>query len=95
MNYDIIFDGSAREDIANAYQWYENQQLKLGDRFFKNIESAFNNIQKNPKAFKKVSANHHQYPMSKFPFVILYEISENNIFIDAVYHTSKNPSKKP
>ena len=93
--FELIFDGSARNDIANAYLWYEKQQPNLGERFLKNLETSFEKIKKNPLAFPKITANHHQYSMNKFPYVILYEISKKTIFIDAVFHTSKDPDKKP
>jgi plasmid stabilization system protein ParE len=72
----------------------KSNQKKLGDRFLRNIDSALKVISKNPEAFSFVNVNHRHYPLKKFPFVILYEVDNGTIFIDAVFHTSRNPENK-
>ena len=94
MVYSILFDGTAREDIAIAFEWYEERQPKLGNGFLKDIDHALKVIVKNPMAFAFVNEHHRHYPLKKFPFVILYEIDHSTIFIDAVFHTSRNPENK-
>jgi len=43
---------------------------------------------KNPK-------KHRELKLSKFPYLIIYEILEDVVIIHAVFNTSKNPGKKP
>jgi hypothetical protein len=90
---DVQFELDARLEIAEAYTWYENEKNGLGDSFLKAIERTIGAIQKSPSAFTQI-ANHRQIPVKKFPFVIVYEVSLNTIFVDAVFHTSRDPKKK-
>ena len=57
------------------------------------LKNAFNRICKTPNGFQQIK-NHRQSPLKHFPFVILYEHTDNKIFIDAVFHTSRNPTSK-
>lgn len=89
----IEFESKAKLEISEAFEWYENTKEGLGEEFLKAIDFAIKNILKSPSAFVKVR-NHNQYVMKKFPFVILYEKTKETLFIDAVFHTSRNPKNK-
>lgn len=80
-------------EINEAYLWYEEQSKGLGDKFIKALNRALLIIQKSPNAYGKFN-KHRQYPLKKFPFVILFEVTKDVIYIDAVFHTSRNPDDK-
>ena len=83
----------ARIEINEAYLWYEKQSIGLGDKFIKAFDRALNTIQKSPNGFEEYD-RHRQCPLKKFPFVILYEVTEETLYVDAVFHTSRNPDDK-
>lgn len=89
----IHFGPIAKLEIEDATIWYENQQVGLGEVFITAVENAILKISESPDAYSKVQ-NHRQFPLKNFPFIILYEVSAGAIFIDAVFHTSRNPKKK-
>jgi hypothetical protein len=92
-NIVVLIDTLAQNEINDAYWWYEEQQIGLGETFLSALESSFKKICKTPNGFQLIK-NHRQYPLKHFPFVILYEQIDNTIFIDAVFHTSRNPTSK-
>lgn len=83
----------ARNEINDAYLWYEEQSAGLGDKFLKALSRAFSAIQKSPSGYEQFD-RHRQYPLKKFPFTILYEVTEETLYVDAVFHTSRNPDEK-
>lgn len=89
----VLIDTLAQNEINDAYWWYEEQQIGLGETFLSALESSFKKICKTPNGFQLIK-NHRQYPLKHFPFVILYEHIDNTIFIDAVFHTRRNPTSK-
>lgn len=93
LKFNLQIEDRAKIEIANAHDWYEEQKEGLGETFLEGFEKALKNIQKAPNGFIKIG-NHRQYPMKHFPFVILYEIDKDLIYIDAVFHTSRNPKEK-
>lgn len=90
---DVQFEFEARIEIADAYNWYENQKTGLGDTFLKAIDKTINTIQKSPDAYTQIQ-NHQQIPVKKFPFVIIYEVVKKTLYVDAVFHTSRDPKDK-
>jgi hypothetical protein len=44
MNYVLVFRLEARNELDDAYNWYESQQLGLGDNFLEQVEETLNLI---------------------------------------------------
>lgn len=93
-SFTIEIGDRAKIEIADAYDWYERQKTGLGEKFFKAFEKTLDSIKKTPEGFEEM-IYHRQIPIKKFPFVILYEKVGQVIYIDAVFHTSRNPENKP
>ncbi len=89
----IEIEERAKIEISEAFEWYENQQVGLGVTFIETLQSAFKTIQKSPNGYT-MSRYHRQFPLSGFPYVILYEIVKDMMYVDAVFHTSRNPIDK-
>lgn len=83
----------AEFEILEAFTYYNSKHLNLGNRFIKQLDNAFESIQKTPKGFTKVN-DFHQVPVAVFPFVIIYDIIDTKIIILAVFNTNRNPRKK-
>jgi len=94
QNLDIQVEQEALIEIENAYNWYEEQSKGLGERFKEEVDGAFLAILDSPKGYEKFGI-HRQFPIKTFPFVILFETTKTTLFIDAVFHTSQDPKKKP
>jgi hypothetical protein len=77
-----------------AYEWYEEQQAGLGDLFLKELDSCYDKIEIWPSAYAKVKKNFRQIILKKFPYVVVFEIFENNVVVYAIFHTSRSPRKK-
>ena len=91
--FNIQIEERAKLEIAEAFEWYEIQKNGLGEDFLNSLDNAFKAIKKAPKGYSQIK-NHRQFPLNNFPFVILYEIDHLTIFVDAVFHTSRNPKNK-
>ncbi|WP_051568556.1 hypothetical protein [Crocinitomix catalasitica] len=91
---DIQIEEKAIIEIKEAYLWYENQNKGLGKIFEAALDEAFKTISHSVNGFTKFGKHHNQFPMDRFPFVILYEATKTTLFIDAVFHTIRNPKDK-
>ncbi len=92
--FTIEIEERAKIEIADAYDFYENRKKGLGEKFLKAVDRIIEYVKKTPEGFEEVRF-HRQVPMKKFPYVILYEKVGQTIFIDAVFHTSRDPLNKP
>jgi plasmid stabilization system protein ParE len=95
MIYHLFLSPNAEADLLESALWYESRQIGLGEKFTQKVESYFSRIQNNPLHFPLKKGNLREAYIQKFPFVIIYEIIENEIVVFAVFNTHQNPTKKP
>ncbi len=92
--YHLTITEKASEEYSDAFWFYEHSRQGLGDPFEKETERLFIQLRKNPFLFPRRFKHFREAQFARFPFFIVYEISEKNIIIHSVFHTSRNPKKK-
>ncbi len=95
MNYtfDMLF--KARQEIFEAWKWYEEQQDGLGERFEAEVFRKISLITINPLQYP-LKKRTHEVNTNDFPFLIVYRINKSRklVMIVSVFHTSRHPRKK-
>jgi toxin ParE1/3/4 len=82
----------AREDLAEAFLWYESQKENLGDEFVSNVFEKINFISERPYSFSIYHDEYRKVPVKKFPYYIFYKIKSDFISIVGIWHTSRDPA---
>jgi mRNA-degrading endonuclease RelE of RelBE toxin-antitoxin system len=96
MAYKIVLEKRAFREVDNAMSYYHTISPKLAVKLNSELQKSFKTLSKSP--FFKVSHNQFRIlPLKKFPFVIIFEVDENNmqVSIFAVFNTNQDPNKKP
>ena len=83
----------ANTEVSNAYTYYESKQIGLGEYFLSDFSNTINAIKLSPNGFVKFH-QYRQVRFSVFPFVIVYEVIENELVVYAVFETHQDPKKK-
>ncbi len=83
----------ARQDIADAYAWYEQRSLGLGLEFLRCLEAAILSIQRHPLMYPAMFADFRRALVRRFPYAVFYEVEAQRIVIYAVFHCSQDPDK--
>ena len=94
MKYKLIFRDKAVFEMEDAYEYYESKSKDLGNKFLLVLQKYFDKIEQNPKHFSCRFNNIREAYIIKFPFVILFEIHDEEIIIYSIFHTSRNPEEK-
>lgn len=93
--FQVIILEKAFQEIENAQNYYENNQINLGTSFTKEVFSILEILESNPLLFPVKFNNIREALLNKFPFVVVFEILPNNeIIILSVFHFSRNPEDK-
>ncbi len=94
MPYDIFIEPLALQDIQKAIDYYDEQQIGLGDTFEEVLDTHFTSIEINP-FFQIRYDNVHCLPVKKYPYMVHFTINEtdNKVTVRAVFHTSQDPEK--
>jgi plasmid stabilization system protein ParE len=94
MAYVLEIQDDANAEIVQAYAYYEEKREGLGEEFIKNLDTYFERIIANPKHFPEKRKPYREAVVKRFPYLIVYEITEKKIIIYSVFNTWQNPSKK-
>ena len=96
MSYKHIFLERARNELLDAWIWYEERQEGLGDRLrmkFTNVFMKLNNILNVTLNEKNLIG---KTMIKTFPYLIIYRIDKKDtlIIISSIFHGKRNPKKK-
>lgn len=94
MKYHLIIKEEAYFDIEDAYLYYEENKLGLGELFLTTLENYLERVQLHPKHYQIKRKPFREAFIKDFPYVIIYEIENKNVIVYAVFCTYKNPKKK-
>lgn len=94
--YSSTLSSRAQKEIAESWEWYEERQQGLGDRFFGEVMSRIHQIEQNPKRYPNRNKTYKETIIETFPFLIIYKINKEKkqIQVLSVFHTARNPRKK-
>jgi len=95
MEYQLEIKEEAYFDIKQAYHYYEENKIGLGERFLNTLENYLERVKHYPEHYQIKRGPYREVFIKDFPYVIIYEIEDEKVIIYAVFCTHKNPKKKP
>jgi len=93
MTFEVVFTPDADDDVAGACAWYEAQEPGLGEQFLACLEMCILGIQRQPLAHPIVMDVFRRALVSRFPFVVFYEVTVDILVVHSVFHCSQQPLK--
>jgi len=93
MAKSLIILLEAELDITEAYDWYQERELGLGEEFLRCIDASIQTIKRNPEIYVFAYEKYRRALVRRFPYAIFYEYFEDTITVYAVFHCSQNANK--
>lgn len=93
MNYELVLQSEAIIDIQKAFEWYEHRTSGLGYEFIGEMEDGFERLSKNPQHYSAINRKYRKLRIKRFPYLIVFEIEESKVIINAVRHVSQEPRR--
>jgi plasmid stabilization system protein ParE len=91
MGANLVITPEAKDDLDDAYTWYELRGVGLGEVFLVEVDACIESIVRMPSRNALVRGNYRRALVSKFPYAVFYEIADENSTIYAALHTARNP----
>ncbi|MCY2935461.1 MAG: type II toxin-antitoxin system RelE/ParE family toxin [Planctomycetota bacterium] len=89
LRYHPLFES----DVLNAAGWYDQSGHELGADFINRVHSAVEHLILGPELQPILEIGLRYWSVDRFPFVIFYKVTEYELLIVGVMHTSRDSSK--
>ena len=87
----IAFLSVAEDEMIHSALYYESQTNGLGADFLTSVDFAVQSIQDNPELWPVIRNHVRRRLLKRFPFGILYRISQDDITVIAVMNLHRDP----
>ncbi len=92
MKKPLIVRAEAEYDLAEAYQWYEQQVRDLGGEFLLCVDAVMASIERNPQLYPVVYKGIiRRALMRRFPYGVFFVEGDRSVSVIAVAHAKRNP----
>lgn len=88
----LVYDPHVKDDVDEAYAWYEQESLGLGDRYLAALEETLLQIAENPRLYGIVYRRVSAAIVRPFPYVVYYRIERKRVRVIAIQHGHRNPT---
>lgn len=93
MAADLIVAPEAEQDLAEAYAWYEDQRVGLGEDFLSCVDACIEALRRTPEMCPEVHESYRRALVRRFPYAVFYEYTQHTVTVYSVFHTSQDPEK--
>lgn len=87
----VKFFPAAEEELRDAVFYYNNQCAGLGFEFAAEIRRTIARILYSPAAWTKLSPRTHRCLTNRFPYAVIFQFTDTQLFIVAVMHLKREP----
>jgi toxin ParE1/3/4 len=89
----VLFTDAARAESMEAHLWYQERSDRAAERFLHCLQQATDWISKHPTTGRPLSERTRRYLMKVFPYVVIYRIAPDAIWIIGVVHEKRDPQR--
>lgn len=93
MAVELRLSPEAENDIAEAYAWYEDRRIGLGEEFLTSLDACIQKVLRQPELHTVVYETYRRSLIRRFPFAVVYEYADSAVTVFAVFHTSRDQNK--
>ena len=94
MKWAVVIGPRAERDIENARQWYEKQQIGLGDRFLDEIGHAVLALKKDANCFPLYYRRFRRVLLPRFPYKIFFVIEGDRALVFRILHAKQDHPRR-
>lgn len=90
---EYLFTPIAFNDVTNIIEYFDEESGYKGDKFYDELIMEIEYVCLLPRSRRKYHKNFRLVFMPNFPFVIIYSLTKNILYIHAVRSTKLNISR--
>ena len=83
----------ARYEFFQATLYYRNRSPQTATRFIDEVERSLRLISEFPLRYQVYQKRYRKKVITRYPYGIFYRVSSNEVFVLAIYHSSRKPNR--
>lgn len=87
----VSFHPAARAELLLAADWYHDRSATAASEFVREVEHALARILEAPDRYPETRHRRRRFVLLKFPFDLVYHITDSDVEIIAVAHHNRRP----
>ena len=87
----LVFRPEAQQELLEARAWYEARAVGLGFEFARAVDAAVAKALRMPLAFPRIETECRHVITRKFPYSIIYYVSESELVVVSCFHHRRRP----
>lgn len=91
MSWQLVIDPLARDDVAEARDWYDGRQPGLGDEFVQEVNAAVGRFRNQPLVHAPFYRTLRRAVLRRFPYIVLYRVDGTTVTVVGVRHGRSDP----
>ena len=91
MSRPLVFQPGVRDEIDDAYAWYQEQRHGLGEEFLTEVERVLVQIEQNPEMHALIYRALRHSRLKRFPYAVYYRLDADRIVVVALHHNKRDP----
>lgn len=91
MKVDVVWQLDAQDDLDQAALTYQAEDEYLALRFLSAVEASVELLRTYPESAPKLFDETRSLPIPKFPYSVLYVLTESRIVVIAIAHQHRRP----
>ena len=91
MTSPLAFHDEVRDEVDDAYLWYERQREGLGEEFLAAVQEILDRIAEAPKLGPMIHRDVRVRVVRRFPYGVYFRVEAARILVIAVQHGKRDP----
>lgn len=89
----VVYHPAVQRDVSGILQHYDSINHRLGDEFWEELNSFFDQAASNPKRFHFEARDRRRVNLRRFPYHFLFREIPGGIRITVVRHHKQHPQR--
>lgn len=91
MTASVLLTPEAEQEIAEAFEWYEQRATGLGSEFLRSVDVALSSAARNPALYPSGLHGARRVLLRRFPYAIFFKPVAHRIVVFACFHGRRDP----
>jgi plasmid stabilization system protein ParE len=94
MAYEVVYKPLAQAEVSEAFAWYTQPHIQMGDAFLAELEHTSRFLANTPHLYAKVEGDMRCAHLSRFPYSMFYVVDGDTVNVLSCFHQYRDPKSR-